>query len=353
MPAERLQKILAQAGVASRRAAEEMITAGRVAVDGVVRRELGSKADPALQKITVDGQPLPGPETKDYWLVHKPTGYVSTVKDPQGRRRVVDLLPPEVRGRLYPVGRLDYDSEGLILLTNDGELAHRLLHPRFGVPKLYRVWVAGRPSAAAIQHLREGVVIEGRRTAPARVHFKGGTELRSKLALIINEGRKREIRLMCEAVGHPVQRLLRVAMGPLHLGDLPAGAARRLYPGEIEALKQAAGLISGCKPASLGVKKSPRATGSRSEGGPRAARAEGGQRTTREEHGGQASRDGREGPAGRDQRTGRRDRRGQDGQPDPGGRQGREDQVGRGRRGGRDDRRGQTPRPSGRNSRRS
>ena len=344
MSVERLQKILAQAGVASRRAAEEMITSGRVAVDGVVVSELGSKADPGTQKITLDGQPLPAPETQDYWLVYKPTGFVSTVKDPQGRRRVVDLLPPEVQGRLYPVGRLDYDSEGLVLLTNDGELAHRLLHPRFGVPKLYRVWVAGRPSAMAIQQLREGVVIEGRRTAPARVHFKGGTELRSKLALIINEGRKREIRLMCEAVGHPVQRLLRVAMGPLHLGDLPAGAARRLHPGEIEALKQAAGLISGCKPASLGVKKSPRATGSRTDGSQRAAR---------DERGGQRDRDERSGPWGRDGRTGPRDRRGQDGQPEQDGRQGRGDQVGRGRRGGRDDRRGQTPKPSGRTRKRS
>ena len=333
MPAERLQKILAQAGVASRRAAEEMITAGRVAVDGLVVRELGSKADPGHQKITVDDQPLPGPETKDYWLVHKPTGFVSTVKDPQGRRQVVDLLPPEVRGRLYPVGRLDYDSEGLVLLTNDGELAHRLLHPRFGVPKLYRVWVAGRPSASAIQHLREGVIIEGQRTAPARVHFKGGTELRSKLALIINEGRKREIRLMCEAVGHPVQRLLRVAMGPLHLGELPAGAARRLYPGEIEALKQAAGLISGCKPSAFGVKKSPRPTGSPAD------------RAAKGTRGGQKGQDGREGQDGRDGRAGRQGRRGQDGQSGQEGHQGREGQAGRGGRGGREDRRGQAKKP--------
>lgn len=258
MALERLQKILARAGVASRRAAEELITAGRVAVDGVVVVELGSKADPQTQAVSVDGKPLPGPEAKDYWMVHKPVGVVSTVKDPQGRRRVVDLLPPEVSGRLFPVGRLDYDSEGLMLLTNDGELAHRLLHPRFGVAKLYRVWVSGRPSAEAIARLREGVVIEGRRTAPARVHFKGGTELRSKLALIINEGRKREIRLMCEAVGHPVQRLLRVSMGSLHLGDLPIGAARRLSQGEVEALRADAGLISACKPGGHGVKKPAR-----------------------------------------------------------------------------------------------
>ncbi|MFH1058070.1 MAG: pseudouridine synthase [Pseudomonadota bacterium] len=274
MALERLQKILARAGVASRRAAEDLITAGRVAVDGVVVSELGSKADPQTQAVSLDGQALPGPEAKDYWMVHKPVGVVSTVKDPQGRRRVVDLLPPEVSTRLFPVGRLDYDSEGLILLTNDGELAHRLLHPRFGVPKLYRVWVSGRPSAEAIARLREGIIIEGRRTAPARVHFKGGTELRSKLALIINEGRKREIRLMCEAVGHPVQRLLRVGMGPLHLGELPVGAARRLNQGELDALKTAAGLISACKPASHGVKKPPRARAAdgRRQSGPATAK---------------------------------------------------------------------------------
>jgi pseudouridine synthase len=261
MVEERLQKILARAGVASRRAAEELIATGRVAVDGVVTSQLGSKADPVRQKITLDGQPLPGPEAKEYWLVHKPAGVVSTVRDPQGRRRVADLLPPEAGARLYPVGRLDYDSEGLVLMTNDGELAYRLMHPRYKVPKTYRVWVSGYPTAETVQRLRTGVVIDGKATAPARVHIKGGTALRSKLSFIIQEGRKREIRLMCATVGHPVQRLVRVGLGSLHLGDLPEGACRRLNPAEVNELKSAAGLITGCKPSLHGVKKSPREGG--------------------------------------------------------------------------------------------
>lgn len=255
MAEERLQKILARAGVASRRAAEELITGGRVAVDGVVQSQLGAKADALRQKITLDGQPLPAPEAKEYWLLHKPAGVVSTLRDPQHRRRVKDLLPPEANARLYPVGRLDYDSEGLVLMTNDGELAFRLMHPRFHVPKTYRVWVSGRPSPETIARLRAGVVIEGRPTAPARVHLKGGTDLRSKLSFVIHEGRKREIRLMCAVVGHPVQRLVRVGLGPLHLGDLPEGACRRLSAAEVTELKAAAGLISGCKPSPHGVKK--------------------------------------------------------------------------------------------------
>ncbi len=261
MVEERLQKILARAGVASRRAAEEFITAGRVAVDGRVVSELGSKADPERQVVTLDGAPLPRPAAKEYWLLHKPAGVVSTVKDPQGRRRVVDLLPPEAARGLYPVGRLDYDSEGLVILTNDGELAYRLMHPRFKVPKLYRVWVSGRPTPQTIERLRQGVMIEGRPTAPARVHLKGGTDLRSKLSFVIYEGRKREIRLMCAAVGHPVQRLVRVGLGPLHLGELPEGACRRLAPAEVAELKAATSPISGCKPSHHGVKKAPQGSG--------------------------------------------------------------------------------------------
>jgi len=261
MAEERLQKILARAGVASRRAAEDLIASGRVAVDGVVKDQLGTKADPLRQKVTLDGQPLPGPEAREYWLVHKPVGVVSTVRDPQGRRRVVDLLPPGAAARLYPVGRLDYDSEGLVLMTNDGELAYRLMHPRFKVPKTYRVWVSGYPTAETIERLRTGVVIEGRATASARVHVKGGTDLRSKLSFVIYEGRKREIRLMCATVGHPVQRLVRVGLATLHLGDLPEGACRRLSPAEVGELKLAAGQITGCKPSPHGVKKSPRQGG--------------------------------------------------------------------------------------------
>lgn len=253
MAEERLQKILARAGVASRRAAEEIILAGRVTVNGKVIDRLGSKADPAAQKITVDGRLLTGPEAKEYWLVNKPVGVVSTVKDPEGRRRVLDLLPPEARGRLYPVGRLDYDSEGLLVLTNDGELAYRLMHPRFGVPKVYRVWVAGRPSPEALEHLRNGVEVDGRRTAPAKVRLKSGSPYRSKLALVIYEGRKREVRKMLAAVGHPVERLIRTGLGSLRLGELPVGAVRRLSSGEVAELKRDAGQISGCKGGLDGV----------------------------------------------------------------------------------------------------
>lgn len=269
MAQERLQKILARAGVASRRASEEIILAGRVRVDGRVVDQLGAKADPARQDITVDNKPLPAPEAKEYWLVHKPAGVVSTAKDPQGRRLVLDLLPPEASGRLYPVGRLDYDSEGLLLLTNDGDLAYRLMHPRFGVPKVYRVWVAGKPSSDALDRLREGVEVDGRRTAPATVRLKSGTPYRSKLSMVLYEGRKREIRKMMAAVGHPVERLVRTGMGPLRLGELPPGAARRLAPAELFELKRVASQISGCKGRADGVGNYARkGKGCRPEGKP-------------------------------------------------------------------------------------
>jgi len=252
---ERLQKILAKAGLASRRKAEEMIAAGRVTVDGEVISEPGVKADPNRQRICLDGTPLKSQEAKEYWLVHKPRGVVSTVMDPQGRKKVVELLPPEA-GRVYPVGRLDRDSEGLVLLTNDGELANRLMHPRYEITKTYKVWVQGLPTARSLERLRQGIDIgDERPTSPARVHMKAGNPHRSKLTLVLGEGRKREIRRMCEAVGHPVVRLLRVAQGPLKLGELPAGAVRRLSMAEIRELRQAVGLIDSCKPSGVGVKK--------------------------------------------------------------------------------------------------
>jgi pseudouridine synthase len=254
MAQQRLQKILAHAGAASRRQAEELISAGRVAVDGRVVAELGAKADPQTQRITLDGRPL-RPERAEHWMVYKPVGVVSTAKDPQGRRRVVDLLPPE-SGRLYPVGRLDRDSEGLMLLTNHGELAHRLMHPRYQVPKTYRVWVEGAPTPQAVRRLREGVDIgDERPTAPARVYLKGAPGRRSKLSIQVREGRKREIRRMCEAVGLPVARLVRVGLGPLRLGEMEPGQARRLSRAEVAQLMAAVGLDEGCKPGRHGVKK--------------------------------------------------------------------------------------------------
>jgi pseudouridine synthase len=274
---ERLQKILAKAGLASRRKAEEMIAQGRVTVNGQTVTQPGVKADPNRQRICLDGKPIESSEALEYWLVHKPKGVVSTVKDPQGRKRVVELLPPEA-GRVYPVGRLDRDSEGLVLLTNDGEMANRLMHPRYEVTKTYKVWVQGLPKAGTLERLRTGVDIgDERPTSPARVHMKAGSPQRSKLTFVLNEGRKREIRRMCEAVGHPVNRLLRVALGPLKLGDLPLGAARRLALAEVRELRQAAGLIDSCKPSGHGVKKSAlrphnRAAGNVKQAGPKQRR---------------------------------------------------------------------------------
>lgn len=266
MTAERLHKILAQAGVASRRAAEDMIAAGRVAVDGVVVRQPGASADSDRQKITIDGKPLPSPTAKEYWLLNKPAGYVSTVSDPQGRPTVMSLLPPEATGRFYPVGRLDYDSEGLLLLTNDGELAQRLTHPSHQVPKRYLVWVDGRPGPVVLSRLRNGVEIEGGVTAPAKVGIKASGKTTSKLSFMLIEGKKREIRRMCAEVGHRVQRLVRVGIGPLRLGDLPLGQARRLSGGEIAALKEALGLKDACKPSGDGVKKTPQGKAEQARG---------------------------------------------------------------------------------------
>jgi 23S rRNA pseudouridine2605 synthase len=257
MPEQRLQKILAQSGVASRRGAEKLISAGKVTVDGKLVTEMGAKADPARQRIEVDGKPLPRTEALEYWLVHKPVGVVCTLEDPQGRKLVVDMLPPEVKSRLYPVGRLDLNSEGLVLLTNDGDLANHLMHPKYEVPKRYLVWVDGRPTAAVLDRLRKGVDLDGRPTAPARVGVKSANAKSSKLSFVLNEGRKREIRLMCQAVGLRVKRLLRTAIGPITLGNLPAGAARRLSGYEVEVLKKATGLLTGCKASVHGVKKSP------------------------------------------------------------------------------------------------
>ena len=240
MPTDRLQKIIAHAGLASRRAAEQMILDGRVAVDGEVVRDLGRKADPSKQSITLDGNPVRPKERWEYWLVHKPTGVVSTARDTHGRPTVLDLAPSQAR--LYPVGRLDMDSEGLVLLTNHGELALRLTHPSYQVPKHYKVWVEGYPSNRVLNRLRSGIDLEDGKSAPARVYLKGGSRNVTKLAMVLTEGKKREIRRMCKAVGHPVKRLMRVALGPIKLGDLPPGESRPLRPAEIKLLKAAVGL---------------------------------------------------------------------------------------------------------------
>ncbi len=233
----RLAKYLAHAGVASRRAAERLITDGRVQVAGE------QVTDPARDvsegdDVRVDGRRLER-ERREYFLVHKPIGVVTTASDPQGRETVIEMV--DSAARLYPVGRLDADSTGVVLLTNDGELANRLMHPRYEVPRTYRVRVSGSPSKRALQDLRRGVELDDGRTAPARVDVvTGGRE--SVVEIAIHEGRNRIVRRMFEAVGYPVRALERVAFGPIALGRLRAGGARRLRPPEIEALRRAGGL---------------------------------------------------------------------------------------------------------------
>lgn len=233
---ERLQKVLAHAGVASRRRAEDLIRAGRVTVNGAVVTELGTRVDPSRDEVRVDGRPLRGAESRVYVLLHKPAGVVSTARDPQGRRTVLDLLP-DLGVRLYPVGRLDYDSSGLILLTNDGALALRLTHPRYGAEKVYRVQVEGHPSPAALDRLRRGMRLSDGMTAPARVREVARDAAGSTLEVVLREGRNRQVRRMFAAVGHPVRALVRVGEAGLTLGDLPPGAWRRLTEEEVARLR--------------------------------------------------------------------------------------------------------------------
>lgn len=233
---QRLQKILSQAGIASRRTAEDLIRSGRVKVNGRVVSELGTRADPTRDRITVDGRSaLPG--RLHYYAFHKPVGMVSTLADPEGRPAIGDVVRG-LRTRVFPVGRLDYESSGLVLLTNDGELAQRLSHPRFGVPKVYRVKVRGHPDERALNRLRRGIRLEDGLTAPADVLVEGQLERKTRLMITLHEGRQRQIRRMCEAVGHPVDRLSRIAIGPVRLGSLPAGELRQLRESEIEALQR-------------------------------------------------------------------------------------------------------------------
>jgi len=237
----RLQKILAHAGVASRRAAEKLIAEGRVTVNGTTVREMGTKADPATDNIRVDGRRLKPADTLRYILLNKPPGYVTTRSDPQRRPTVIDLLRG-VREYVYPVGRLDYDTAGLLLLTNDGDLAARLTHPRHGVERTYEARIAGVPDAGALEHLRRGIPLDGRRTLPADVTLlsRGQSDRDGVLMMTIREGRNRQVRRMCEAVGHPVRALTRTRIGPLSDKRLKPGMWRELTLEEIRALKKSA-----------------------------------------------------------------------------------------------------------------
>ncbi len=233
MTAERLQKLLAGAGLCSRRRAEELLVQGRVRVNGAVAR-LGDRADPRLDRVELDGQPLRERAAPITLLLHKPAGVLCSCRDPHGRTTVLDLLPPELsRGTgLHPVGRLDADSRGALLLTNDGDLTLRLSHPRHGHRKTYQVWVEGHPSPEVLERWRLGVPLDGRPSLPVALRRIRSRRHGTLLELVLREGRNRQIRRTAQRLGHPVQDLERVAIGPLQLGALPEGCWRHLEPGE-------------------------------------------------------------------------------------------------------------------------
>jgi 23S rRNA pseudouridine2605 synthase len=258
---DRLQKILAHAGVASRRKCEELILNGRVTVDGVVVQELGAKADPSRQQIAVDGRPVSA-EAKMCLILHKPTSYVSTVSDPEGRRTVMTLMGP-VEQRLYPVGRLDYESSGLLVMTNDGDLTNKLLHPSTHLDKVYRVTVLGMPDKSAISQLQTGIELEEGLTSPAQVTVLRHHPQESVLEITIHEGKNRQVRRMFEHIEHPVKRLKRIQFGPLHLGPLPSGQWRWLSAEEWNALYFAVGLTPPAYPFQTEKKRSERGQASK------------------------------------------------------------------------------------------
>lgn len=236
MPLERLQKVMAQAGIGSRRACEEIIRQGRVEVEGKIAT-LGLKVDPARQRVVVDGQPLTRAESRVYVALYKPRGVLAVSRDDRGRRTVRDLLP--LSGHLYPVGRLDATSEGLILLTNDGALANRLTHPRYRHSKEYKVYVAGQPSEKTLRQWQQGIFVDGKRTAPADVAVLRRERDHTWLRVVMREGRKRQIRRVAAKLGHPVRRLIRVRIGPLQLRDLKPGEWRHLTDQEIRSMRRA------------------------------------------------------------------------------------------------------------------
>jgi pseudouridine synthase len=231
-----LQKFLARAGVASRRQCEELIVAGRVRVNGEIVRTLGTRIRPGTDHVQVDGvgQRVEAPVTV---MLHKPAGYITAVSDPEGRPVVLSLLPRSGLPRLFPVGRLDWDTEGLLLLTNDGDLANLLMHPRHGVAKVYHAKVKGRPTPETLRRLLAGVVSRGERLFATGASVLRTTRENAWVMVRVDQGRYRQVRRMCEAIGHPVLKLVRVALGPLALGPLPRGQWRPLLPAELRALE--------------------------------------------------------------------------------------------------------------------
>ena len=237
---ERLQKYLAEAGIASRRKSEEWIASGRVKVNGVVVTALGTKIDPQNDQVLFDDQPVViSGEKKIYLMLHKPEGYVTTAKEQFGRPAVLDLVR-DVKQRIFPVGRLDYDTSGLLLLTNDGELTYRLTHPKYDVDKTYIAKLYGVPDDMDLQKFRRGVMVDGRKTRPAKIRILEIEKDRRfcTAEIILHEGKNRQVRKMCDAIKHPVAQLKRVATGTLTLGDLPKGAYRPLTEKEVQYLKQ-------------------------------------------------------------------------------------------------------------------
>lgn len=239
MSEQRVQKLLAAAGVGSRRACEQLIAEGRVTVDGEQVR-LGAKADPTRAVLAVDGERIPVDAALVHLLLNKPRGVLTTAQDPQGRPTVTDLVPGNPR--VYPVGRLDQDTEGLLLLTNDGALAHRLAHPRYGIEKTYVARVRGPVRRRALRRLTEGVELDDGPAQARRARELGTTGSRTLVEVVLAEGRNREVRRLLDAVGHPVERLARVALGPLTLGDIAPGKHRPLRTDEVRALYAAVGL---------------------------------------------------------------------------------------------------------------
>lgn len=235
----RLQKFLARAGVASRRASEKLIEAGRISVNGQVVTELGTKVDPEADEVRLDGAPVRKAAEAVTLMLNKPAGYLTSMKDPQGRPCVAQLVPLDEFPALYPLGRLDYDTTGLLLFSTDGELGNAVLHPSHHVDKTYRALVKGKPSEAALDRLRSGVVLDDGPTQPAEVRLAGRKGKNAYVEIIVHEGRKRQVKRMCEAIGHPVLQLHRASFGPLELGDLPEGKYRVLSEQEVAALERA------------------------------------------------------------------------------------------------------------------